>query len=268
MWPLCHDDERTALLQLKESFTLNKSAYPKVASWNCSTNCCSWDGVKCNENTGNVVSLNLNSSCLYGFIDFGSRLFENFSHLERLNLADNHFQYSQIPPGLGHLTKLTYVNLSSSFFVGQIPLEFSHLSNLSSLDLSHVGICSQVPNFLANFSSLTHLFLKNCGLYGEFPNEIFKLTKLEFLAIQLNPNLTGYFPKFHSANPLRKIFCSTTSLSGNIPSSIGQLGSLEYLNVAKSKFSGFLPSSLGKLSKLTYLDVSYNNFSGPVPSFL
>ncbi|PON80723.1 LRR domain containing protein [Parasponia andersonii] len=83
--------------------------------------------------------------------------------------------------------------------------------------------------------------------------------------MQQNLNLTGYFPEFHSSSPLRKIWCSSTSFSGNIPFTIGNLASLDYLTIAKSKFSGFLPSSLGRLTNLTYLDLSYNNFRGPIP---
>ena len=52
--PLCRGDERSVLLQFKDSLVINKSAsqepwaYPKVASWTLEGNnndCCSWDGV-------------------------------------------------------------------------------------------------------------------------------------------------------------------------------------------------------------------------------
>ena len=87
--PLCHDHERSNLLQFKESFVINQSAsfdpsaYPKVASWTLEGNCCSWDGVECDEVTGHVIGLDLNSSCLYGSIDSNSSLF-HLVHLQRL----------------------------------------------------------------------------------------------------------------------------------------------------------------------------------------
>uniref|UniRef100_A0A803QRA3 Leucine-rich repeat-containing N-terminal plant-type domain-containing protein n=1 Tax=Cannabis sativa TaxID=3483 RepID=A0A803QRA3_CANSA len=271
--PQCHEDERNALLQFKESVIINKSvsedplAYPKLSSWKQETDCCSWQGVECNENTGNVIVLNLNSSFLYGSINSTSTLF-HFPYLEKLNLADNHFNYSPIPSGLGRFPKLTHLNLSSSFFTGQIPSEMSKLTNLSSLDLSFLNLSSTVPSFLANFSSLSYLHLRNCGVYGEFPEKIFHLPKLEFLAPLHNQNLSGKFPEFRSGSPLKTIWFSRTSFSGTIPYSIGNLVSLEFLSVTKTKFTGTLPTSISKLKNLTYLDFSYNQFSGEFPTFL
>jgi hypothetical protein len=67
MQPLCHDDESSALLQFKESFDINMNdcrdnpfAYPKIASWKqegMDRDCCSWDGVECDEDTGHVIGL-------------------------------------------------------------------------------------------------------------------------------------------------------------------------------------------------------------------
>jgi hypothetical protein len=133
--PLCHEDERSALLQFKDSFIINKSAsahpfaYPKVASWTPegehSTDCCSWDGVECNEDTGHVIDLDLNSSCLYGSINSNNSLFRLFQ-LQRLNLADNRFNDSQIPLEVGNLSRLTYLNLSSSTFSREVPQRFNN----------------------------------------------------------------------------------------------------------------------------------------------
>ena len=75
MQPLCHDDVSSALLQFKESFDMNLNAcrgpfaYPKIATWKqegVDRDCCSWDGVECDEDTGHVIGLDLSSSCLYG----------------------------------------------------------------------------------------------------------------------------------------------------------------------------------------------------------
>ena len=135
--PLCHDDESSALLQFKQSFHWNLNSCfdpsdypPKISSWKVEgvdTDCCSWDGVECNEETGHVIGLDLSSSCLYGSINSNSTLFR-LVHLQSLNLAYNHFNYSQIPSQLGNLSRLTYLNHSSTMFSGQISFEVSKLS--------------------------------------------------------------------------------------------------------------------------------------------
>lgn len=209
--PLCHDDESSALLQFKESHILDSSvsddpnAYPKVKSWNVNGgDCCSWEGVECDQASGYVINLDLSSSWLYGTINSSCSLFR-LVHLQRLNLADNHFNQSIIPPEVGAFSGLNYLNLSLSSFSGQIPVEILRLSNLESLDLSgnalqlrnpglgslaamlthlkllHLGgvnVSSLVPHSLANFSSLKSLDLVDCGLYGEFPAGIFHLPNL------------------------------------------------------------------------------------------
>ncbi|KAI5335981.1 hypothetical protein L3X38_026115 [Prunus dulcis] len=128
-WPC---DECSALFKFKESFTVNKSAsvhpfaFPKVASWKREgdqnrSNCCSWKGVECDEESGHIVGLDLSSSCLYGSLNSNSSLFQ-LVHLQRLDLSDNDFHFSEIPSRLGHdLTNLTYLNLSLSGFSGQLP---------------------------------------------------------------------------------------------------------------------------------------------------
>ncbi|XP_071723559.1 receptor-like protein 9DC1 [Rutidosis leptorrhynchoides] len=118
--PLCLEDEISALLQFKERYEIaNVSggplAHPKTLSWKNSQDCCSWDGIECNENTGHVIVLDLGSSFLYGSIDNNSTIFQ-LAHLEKLNLGNNHFNYSQIPSRVGDLSRLTHLNLSASFF--------------------------------------------------------------------------------------------------------------------------------------------------------
>jgi len=128
MQPLCHDDESYALLQSKESLVINESAsydpsaYPKVASWRVngeSVDCCSWDDVECDRDTGHVIGLDLSSSCLYGSIESNSSLF-HLVQLRRLNLAENDFNNSKIPSEIRNLTKLNYLDLSFNSFYGKI----------------------------------------------------------------------------------------------------------------------------------------------------
>ncbi|XP_004308542.1 PREDICTED: receptor-like protein 12 [Fragaria vesca subsp. vesca] len=307
--PSCHGEERAALLQFKQNFIVDPSAsdddgsYPKASSWKAvegdqNSNCCSWDGVQCDEKTGHVVDLDLSSSCLYGSINSSSSLFR-LVHLRRLSLADNDFNYSQIPTTIKNLSRLRYLNLSFSVFSGQVPSEISQMSKLSSLDLSSnvdtlsgegllrlkadslaslvrnltsletlhlsdINISSSVPDSLANLS-LSSLALGNCNLYGEFPIRIFKLQYLGYLSVRSNQELSGYLPEFNGSSPLMWLSLGGTNFSRTLPSSIGELDSLNRLDLAECSFSGPVPASLANLTQLTYLSLAMNNFvAGPL----
>lgn len=152
---LCHDHERSALLQFKQSLSLNKqsasydfSAHPKTESWKAtggsSIDCCSWEGVECNNNTGYVIGLHLGSSLLYGPLHSNSTIF-SLVHLQALNIADNNFRTSPIPPEIARLSSLANLNLSFSGFSGQIPLELSGMLQLTSIDLSRNNFSGVFP---------------------------------------------------------------------------------------------------------------------------
>ncbi|KAG5574070.1 hypothetical protein H5410_063836 [Solanum commersonii] len=136
----CRKDQSTALLKFKKTLTLDPSlvtcsSYSYTSSWNKSRDCCSWDGVICDEMTGCVIELNLSCSGLVGKIDSNSSLFQ-LSHLQRLDLSSNIFSDSHISPEFGRFSSLTLLDLSDSYFSGHIPSEISHLSQLQSLHLS------------------------------------------------------------------------------------------------------------------------------------
>ncbi|XVF04403.1 hypothetical protein REPUB_Repub05bG0079300 [Reevesia pubescens] len=309
--PLCHKDERLALLQFKEGFIIDKinassdrCVFPKVDQWKFQgVDCCSWEGIECDHNTGYVISLNLSKSCLHGSINSRSSLFR-LVHLEKLNLAYNNFSYSEIPSALGNLTRLTYLNLSYSLFSGQIPFAISKLSKLSTLDLSLnfagvnpsegllelrrpdmkslvqnltsltyldlslVDVSSPIPSVLANLSSLTSFSCHNCRLFGKFPEPVFNLPNLELLEVSKNYDLSGYLPEFHFSSRLKVLSTWMTNFSGEVPATIGNLHSLEYLGLSHCKFVGLVPPSFGNLTKITHLGFENNSFRGDVPSFL
>ncbi|KAH9752522.1 Receptor-like protein 6 [Citrus sinensis] len=306
MLPLCHDDERSALLQFKESrisgdfYAWKFDCRPTMASWKPeegSVDCCSWDGVHCNKNTGHVIKLDLSHSCLFGSIDSSSSLFK-LVHLEWLNLALNDFNSSEIPPEIINLSRLSYLNLSGTSLSGQIPSEILKLSNLVSLDLSlndvpggrlelqkpsftnlvekltnlktldlgDVSIDSTIPHNIGNLSSLTFVSLRNCELQGRIPSSLGNLSKLLHLDLSLN-ELQGELPvSVGNLHSLKELDLSANFLSSEWPISIGNLSSLKELDLSQNRFFGELPISMGNLGSLKELDLSHNAFFGELPT--
>ncbi|OMO57850.1 hypothetical protein COLO4_35038, partial [Corchorus olitorius] len=301
---LCSQTEATALIQFKTSFSIDSVAssycddeiagiksYAKTESWKEGTDCCSWDGVSCDEKKGQVIGLDLSCSWLYGTFSSNSTLF-HLQHLRELNLAFNYFNHSKMPSKFGGFPNLVYLNLSSSFFGGQVPLEVSHLSKLVSLDLSRnfyepidkvtferlvgnqtelrdlsldgINMSSVTPNALMNLSSsLRSLSLEDCDLRGNFPDEVNAFPNL--ISLRLSSNLlNGTLPSwlFTAPSSLRSIDLSYNQFSGQIKEF--QSKSLEFLSLENNKLQGPILSSISQQLNLVYLRLSYNNLSGVV----
>ncbi|KAH0710668.1 hypothetical protein KY290_009616 [Solanum tuberosum] len=301
---LPHKRQTISLLKFKQSFTIHPSAvsyyclkpHPKTSSWNTSRDCCSWDGVVCDDITGHVIELDLGCSGLVGTIDSNSSLFQ-LSHLQSLNLSMNNFDGSHISPEFGKFSSLMHLDLSDSNFSGQIPSEISHLSKLHSLrlskyfdsnklrltthdfksllqnltqlrelHLSDINISSTIP---LNFSShLTTLRLSETGLYGIIPESIFHLPNLETLRLDFNSELSGYFPKtkWNSSASLLELDLTLVNFSCNLPESLGyHLTSVRYLALERCNLRGPIPESLSNLTRVEYLYLNRNSLNGTIP---
>ncbi|KAI8570877.1 hypothetical protein RHMOL_Rhmol01G0072200 [Rhododendron molle] len=239
------------------SFACDDLGYPKTLSWNETTDidCCTWDGVTCDVSTGHVTGLDLSCSKLYGTIHPNTTLFQ-LSHLQQLNLASNHFNFSPISPSFSHFTSLSHLNLSSSGLSGSIPSEIAHLSKLVSLDLSY--------NYMDYKSMTGRLRLEP----HNFKTLLMNLTQLENLQLAQVDISSGLPNSLLNLSSLVTLDLSETGLNGKLPDSIGYLGFLKYLDLSQNELSGPLPESLGNLTRITVLHLSVNYFEGLVPSTL
>ncbi|XP_031384173.1 receptor like protein 26-like [Punica granatum] len=302
--PWCHEDERSALMQLKQSLKEGPEYCSKLydswgddkklESWQLEggqegSNCCTWSGVQCDGRTNHVIGLDLRKACLYGSINSSSSLFR-LSHLENLDLSLNNFNFSPIPPAIGNLWRLTMLDLSANVFTGEIPSSFSNLTRLSYLDLSVNQLTGQIPSLLGNIHQLSEIDLGYNKLTGQVPSSFQNLTQLSRLRLNQN-QLTGQIPSFFTTlNELRMLYLSKNRLTGQIPSFLGNLSQLSKLDLSvnqltgqmpsfvwnftqisrlrlgQNQLTGPIPSQLGSLIYLEYLDLSLNRFHGPVPS--
>ncbi|KAM3754646.1 hypothetical protein ACB098_03G181900 [Castanea mollissima] len=225
-----------------------------MKSWKVDSDCCSWDGVTCDTQNGEVIGLDLSNSWLNGHLKSNSSLF-SLHHLRKLNLTLNNFSSSTIPSEFGQL-------------VIRIDLEAlaQNMIYLRELHLDDVNISSSLPQYLANLSSLTSLSLSGCHLQGKFPTDIFLSLK------ELHLHWTNFSGEFSNSidnlGSLNVLDLSRTNLFGELPNSISNLKSMNCLNLDSSNFSRPIPPSIGNLSQLTYLSLSYNNSHGQLPSTL
>ncbi|TXG67667.1 hypothetical protein EZV62_008942 [Acer yangbiense] len=162
---LCSNEQSSALLHFKQLFSFSKdsspswdcdSSYPKMMDWKEDTDCCSWEGVSCDRVMGHVISLDLSCSWLQGNIPSNTSLFL-LSHLQKLNLAYNDFNLSQIPSDFVRFPNLTHLNLSHSNFFGQVPFQITHLSKLISLNLCGYHLTLETLVMKGLVQNMSHL---------------------------------------------------------------------------------------------------------------
>ncbi|GLU17340.1 hypothetical protein SLE2022_337110 [Rubroshorea leprosula] len=303
---LCSREEALALLQFKTSFSINYTVsdldycgdhfYSKIESWKEGIDCCSWDGVSCDNVTGHVIALNLSCSFLYGTFPSNSTLFF-LRNLQSLNLAFNDFRLSKIPSEISQFTRLKHLDISSSGFSGQVPTEIAHLpklvylklssyyynliletttfknlvhnlSEVRELGLSGVNMTSVNPRFFMNLSSsLTTLDLIESGLSGNFPNTIFRFPNLKRFSLGGKGNLTIDLSSSNWSSPLQQLYLLGMDCGRRLPESIGDLKSLQYLAL-DCYLEGTIPTSIGNLGQLTILFLFSSYLSGQIPSSL
>ncbi|ONI14398.1 hypothetical protein PRUPE_4G279000 [Prunus persica] len=300
MGHLCHPHDSSALLQFKNSFSIDTSSLEvettlysnSTISWQKGNDCCTWSGVTCEKMTGHVIGLNLGFGGLQGNIHSNSSLF-SLGHLNWLDLSGNDFRGSPISSKFGGFVSMTHLDLSDSNFSGPIPSEISHLSNLVSLNLSQpsvtldasslnrivqnltnlkelelslVDMSSVVPDSFKNLSSsLTTLSLYSCNLQGKFPESIFHQPNLRLLDLGYNYNLTGNFPKSNWSSPLETLLLSHTRISVDWSHLTRNFKSLRDLFLSNCSFVGSYLAFLGNLTQIMRLDLSSNSFGGQIP---
>ncbi|VVA94816.1 unnamed protein product [Arabis nemorensis] len=260
----CRHDQRDALLEFKDEFT-TEQFFIFISSWNKSTDCCFWYGVRCDHRSGQVISLDLSLVIfLNSSLKTTSSLFK-LQYLRHLNLRNCNLQ-GGISSSLGNLSRLTFLDLSWNQFVGEIPASIGNLNQLRNLSLWHNHLTGEIPSSLGNLSRLLDLQLWDNDLVGEVPASIGNLKELRVMWLNQNSlsgniptsfaNLTKVFDFSISSNNFTSSSTLTTDMSG--------FHSLEGLDVSDNSFLGPFPKSLFSNHSLLWVDVGGNQFTGPI----
>ena len=116
---------------------------------------------------------------------------EETTHLELHNVS------GVIPPEIGNLINLTYLNIegnSNNQLIGEIPSEIGNLVYLTELSLELNQLSGEIPSEIGNLVSLVGLWLFDNQLSGVIPPEIGNLVGLSSLKIE-NNQLSGQIPQ-------------------------------------------------------------------------
>ncbi|KAG2318031.1 hypothetical protein Bca52824_021153 [Brassica carinata] len=278
---LCRPEQRDALLQFKNEIEVLNSffdyacnlingdivySHRKTDSWGNNSDCCNWEGITCNAESGEVIELNLSCSSLRGKFRSSSSL-QNLHSLTTLDLSDNIFS-GQIMSSIRNLSHITSLDLSDNLFSGFIPSSIVDLSYLTFLDLSRNRFLGEIPSSIRNLSQLTYFDISENQISGQIPSSIGNLCKLTHLNLSHN-KIVGEIPSsFGNLNQLTSLRVPYNKLNGSCPIALLNLTKLSYLALYGNQFTGTIPHNITSLSSLTYFDASNNAFTGTLPSSL
>ncbi|CAJ2629914.1 unnamed protein product [Trifolium pratense] len=266
----CNERERRALLTFKQSL---HDEYGTLSTWKDGPNadCCKWNGVQCNHQTGFVQSLDLYGS-YPGYLrgEINPSITE-LQHLKYLNLSNN-FYNGKIPSQLGKLSQLRHLDLSGNGLIGAIPSQIGNLSQLRHLDLRYNALIGAIPTQIGNLSQLRHLDLSSNELIGAIPFQLGNLSLLQSLRLGYNSDLrinnqsqgnTEWLSKLSSLRNLHLRGVQNLNDSHHTLQFLRKLPNLEKLNLSNCSLSdvNMIPlydSHINVSNSLTLLDISEN----------
>jgi Leucine-rich repeat (LRR) protein len=190
-----------------------------------------------------------------------SKMFSNLKSLAYLDLSHNRLlSWNTFTNAIDILPKLLYLDLSSSN-LSEIPHFLRTAEYLGRLDLSNNQIKGNIPTWLLEVGKESLYYL---NLSYNFLTSIRHLPWKNLMILDLHFNLLqGPLP----VPPLDSSFFSVSrnKLTGEIPSLICNLNSLEYLDLSFNHLSNMIPPCLGNLSdSLIDLNLRSNNLNGTI----
>ena len=198
--------------------------------------------------------------------------------LRVLDVSDNKLT-GTIPSDLHHFVQLAGFFFENNVIRGTIPSEIgTALTGLQYFYAKNNILGGTIPTELGLLSNLVLLVLEYNLFEGTFPTELGKLELLEGLNIADNA-LSGTIPatddldggvQWSNMGHLSRFDIHGNKFTGTFPASliVGLSNTLTYLDIGFNSLTGTLPSELGEASKLLEFDTPLNSFVGTIPNEL
>ncbi|XP_023756270.1 leucine-rich repeat receptor protein kinase HPCA1 [Lactuca sativa] len=247
-----------------------KSSWQNVPpNWSGSDPCGSkWDGINCtNSRVTNLVLAGMGVKS----DDIGD--IPSLSQLIYLDLSNNKGIKAPLPPSIQNLKNLTTLILVGCSFFGPIPDTIGSLEKLIFLGLNNNSFTGIIPPSIGNLRSLSWLDVSGNKLEGPIPVsngtapglDMLKNAKHFHLADnQLSGDIRSEL--FRSDMTLLHVIFNNNRLTGNIPSSIGLVSTLQAVRLDSNSLDGIVPQNITNLKSVSKLYLSNNKLSGPVPN--
>ena len=140
---------------------------------------------------------------------------------------------------------------------------------VTSFIMPNIKVPQKVPTVLGLLNELQVLTITNANFVGTLPSELFRLHQLK--RMNVISSLNGTLPlEMGELRSLEYLELRDNSFGGQIPTELGLLQSLTYLHISDHKYftEASIPSEFGNLSSLKTLHLSRNGLRGVLPSEL
>ncbi|CAN4104585.1 unnamed protein product [Withania somnifera] len=259
----------------------------KPSDWSSSKSFCDWSKVTCDKSTGTVVSLNLDSQGLAGFLP--SEL-NKLSNLKTFSVQKN--SLSGTLPSFANMSNLAELYLDNNGFTS-VPQDFLlGLTSLQTLSISENGKLSpwQIPIYLTDSVNLGNVYASNASIFGVIPDFFGVFPNLQDLRLSYN-NLTGPLPASFGGSEIRNLWLNNqlqglsasvdvisrmpqlaqvwlhaNSFTGPIPD-LSKCENIFDLQLRDNQLTGVVPDSLMNLPNLLNISLQNNKLQGPMPQF-
>ncbi|BBH06406.1 Leucine-rich repeat protein kinase family protein [Prunus dulcis] len=208
---------------------------------------CSFNG-EIPDELGNLAELSFFASSQYDFFIFPT-LCKSLVLLRALN--SNNFS-GAIPPSLGKLSKLYWLDLADNQLTGTIPISTYHSPGLDLL------------------LKAKHFHLNKNQLSGIIPSKLFS-SKMALIHLLLDGNrFTGTIPvTLGLIKTLEVLRLDTNALAGSVPSDLNNLTNVNELDLSNNSFDpSEAPLWFSTLPSLTTLAMEFGSLQGVVPEKL
>ena len=189
-------------------------------------------------------------------------LIKLISKLPNLKILDlSYYGGESLPEEIVNLTSLEQLKIHESA-LERLPENISRLENLKSIDLFACDVLQDFPDDFFQLTQLEELLLYSTELYSD---EIGSLKKLKKLS--LSGDLYEIPVWIFDLKELTELCLNEVALS-EIPSEIGELTKLEYLDLGVNERITKLPESFGNLTNLKHLSLDCCSLQSLPESFV